>query len=111
MKARIKQYDVVTFVDGLLAHRLVQGQVGTIVEQYAPDAFGVEFADREGRTYALETLSAEQLLVLHYEPAYAPRYTDRAGGRKAPGFFVCYISCYNELCLHLINTMMLSEMR
>lgn len=71
MSGRIKQYDVVTLVDDLPEYRLVRGQVGTIVEQYAPDAFEVEFVDSLGRTYALETLSAEQLLVLHYEPAYA----------------------------------------
>ncbi len=63
--------DIAALVDGLPGHRLVRGQVGTIVEQYAPNAFEVEFADKDGRTYALETLSAEQLLVLHYEPAYA----------------------------------------
>lgn len=71
MKGRIKQYDVVTLVHDLPEHRLVRGQVGTVVEQYAPDAFEVEFADQDGRTYALVTLSAEHLLVLHYEPAYA----------------------------------------
>lgn len=71
MKARIRQYDVVTLVGDVPEHRLVRGQVGTIVEQYAPDAFEVEFADSMGRTYALTTLKAEHLLVLHYEPAYA----------------------------------------
>ena len=49
----------------------MRGQVGTVVEQYAPDAFDVEFADQYGRTYALATLKPENLLVLHYEPAYA----------------------------------------
>ncbi len=71
MKGQIQQYDVVTLVQDLPEHRLVRGQVGTVVEQYAPDAFEVEFADQAGRTYALATLSAEHLLVLHHEPAYA----------------------------------------
>ncbi len=71
MRSIIQQHDVVTLVYDLPEHRLVRGQVGTIVEQYAPDAFEVEFADSLGRTYALATLTAEHLLVLHYEPAYA----------------------------------------
>ena len=71
MKGQVKQYDVVTLVSDLPEHRLVRGQVGTIVEQYAPDAFEVEFMDQNGRTYALATLKAEDLLVLQYEPAYA----------------------------------------
>ena len=71
MKDRIKQYDVVTLVRDLPEHRLVRGQVGTVVEQYAPDAFEVEFADQNGRTYALITLNSEHLLALQYEPAYA----------------------------------------
>ena len=71
MKARIRQYAIIALVHDLPEHRLVRGQLGTVVEQYAPDVFEVEFADQDGRTYALETLSAEQLLVLHYEPAYA----------------------------------------
>ena len=71
MNGRIKQYDVVTLVHDLPEHRLVGGQVGTVVEQYAPDAFEVEFMDQNGRTYALATLTAEHLLVLQYEPAYA----------------------------------------
>ena len=71
MTGQIKQYDVVTLVHDLPEHRLVRGQVGTVVEQYAADAFEVEFMDRSGRTYALTTLKAENLLVLQYEPAYA----------------------------------------
>jgi len=45
--------------------------VGTIVEQYSPYAFEVEFVDNSGHTYALVTLKGRQLLVLHYEPAQA----------------------------------------
>lgn len=71
MNGQTKQYDVVTLFRDLPEHRLVRGQVGTVVEQYAPDAFEVEFMDQNGRTYALATLKAEHLLVLQYEPAYA----------------------------------------
>lgn len=47
---------------------LWKGQVGTIVEVYEPNVFEVEFVDLEGKTYALETLNASQLMQLHYAP-------------------------------------------
>ena len=64
----MKQYDVVALTEDLPPHGLVRGQVGTIVEQYAPDAFEVEFVDNSGHTYGLVTLKSRQLLILHYEP-------------------------------------------
>jgi hypothetical protein len=50
---------------------LRRGQVGTVVEELAPNVFEVEFSDNEGRTYAMLALNADQLLVLHYGPAEA----------------------------------------
>lgn len=41
--------------------------MGTLVEQYQADMFEVEFSDLCGHTYALVTLNANQLLVLHHE--------------------------------------------
>lgn len=64
-------YDVVTLTEDLPPHGLMRGQVGTIVEQYSPDAFEVEFVDNTGHTYALVTLHSKQLLALRYEPARA----------------------------------------
>ena len=49
----------------------VLGQVGTVVEQLAPDTFEVEFSDDNGKTYAQLPLRADQLLVLHYQPHQA----------------------------------------
>ncbi|MEZ4528732.1 MAG: DUF4926 domain-containing protein [Desulfobacterales bacterium] len=46
--------------------KLCRGQVGTIVEEYEPQVFEVEFSDINGRTYALETLKANQLMVLSW---------------------------------------------
>lgn len=69
MDRSIRQYDVVTLVKDLPKHGLLRGQVGTVVEQYAPEAFEVEFIDVNGRTYALATLQADQIMVLRYEPA------------------------------------------
>ncbi len=46
------------------------GQVGTIVEVYEEAEetnYLVEFADLQGHEYAMATLKADELLVLHYE--------------------------------------------
>jgi hypothetical protein len=47
---------------------LVRGQVGTVVESWAPGLFEVEFCDDNGKTYAMVALKADQLLQLHHEP-------------------------------------------
>jgi len=49
---------------------LVKGQVGTVVEDLAPGIYEVEFCDDSGRTYAMASLKAEQLLRLHHEPVH-----------------------------------------
>ncbi|MDF5722148.1 MAG: DUF4926 domain-containing protein [Rhizonema sp. PD37] len=49
---------------------LPSGQVGTIVEVYEEREefhYLVEFADTQGREYAMATLKAEEFLVLQYE--------------------------------------------
>jgi hypothetical protein len=65
----IKLLDVVALIEDLPESGLQRGQVGTVVEELAPGVFEVEFSDSQGRTYALLSLKAEQLLVLRYEPA------------------------------------------
>ena len=59
--------DTVALVEDVPALKLYRGQVGTIVEEYEPNVFEVEFSDLEGRTYALETLKASQLILLQYQ--------------------------------------------
>ena len=50
---------------------LWRGQVGTVVEILANGAaFEVEFSDKEGHTYESLGLRPEQLMVLHFEPAF-----------------------------------------
>jgi hypothetical protein len=66
-----KLLDVVALLEDIPDHGLRRGQVGTIVEELAPDAFEVEFSDDNGQTYALLALRVDQLIVLHYEPALA----------------------------------------
>ena len=63
--------DVVALTEDLPERNLRCGQVGTVVEELAPNVFEVEFSDNEGRTYAMLALNADQLLVLHYEPVEA----------------------------------------
>lgn len=68
MSKKIKLLDVVALIEDAPEVGLYQGQVGTIVEEYEPEVFEVEFSDTSGRAYALETLNANQLMVLHYRP-------------------------------------------
>lgn len=49
---------------------LIRGQVGTIVEVWAPGVYEVEFSDDQGRTYAMVVLRDEQLMQLHHKPVY-----------------------------------------
>jgi hypothetical protein len=60
--------DVVALTVDLPERGLGRGQVGTVVELLAPDAFEVEFCDNRGRTYACLALKASQLMILHHEP-------------------------------------------
>lgn len=52
---------------------LPTGQVGTIVEIYETESprYLIEFADLQGREYAMAILSANEVLALHYELAIA----------------------------------------
>ena len=47
---------------------LPRGQVGTVVEIYDEGkAFEVEFANKNGQTYALISLELEKLMLLHID--------------------------------------------
>ena len=64
---KMKLLDVVALLEDLPKLGLYRGQVGTIVEEYEPEVFEVEFSDATGRAYAIETLTASQLMLLHYQ--------------------------------------------
>jgi hypothetical protein len=66
----IEMHSVVALLENVPGEQMVRGQVGTIVGYWAPGVYEVEFSDNHGRTYALVTLRAEQLLVLHLESAH-----------------------------------------
>ena len=61
---------VVALLEDLPEADLVRGQVGTVVESWAPGVYEVEFADDNGRTYATVALKADQLMRLHHEPVH-----------------------------------------
>ena len=68
MTSKIRHLEAVALTEDLPQHGLVRGQVGTVVEAFADDAFEVEFSDDEGRTYASLALRPNQLMVLHHRP-------------------------------------------
>ena len=68
---QIKLLDLVALTEDIPERELRRGQVGTVVENLASGVYEVEFSDNEGRTFASLALKVVQLLVLHYEPAFA----------------------------------------
>lgn len=61
-------YDVVALLEDLPEHELRRGQVGTIVGEWQPGVYEVEFADTEGMAYALVALRRDQLMTLYWHP-------------------------------------------
>src|ERR1700676_3971935 len=65
----IELLSVVALLEDLPESGLVRGQVGAVVESWAPGVYEVEFSDDNGRTYAMVALRAERLMRLHHEPS------------------------------------------
>ena len=63
--------DVVALLADLPSEGLARGQVGTVVEMLDQGAVLVEFADNQGRAYAIVPCPRSELLVLHYVPQAA----------------------------------------
>jgi hypothetical protein len=68
--ADLELHSVVALLEDLSAEGLLRGQVGTVVENWAPGVYEVEFCDNEGRMYAMVALKAEQLMLLHHAPSH-----------------------------------------
>jgi len=64
----MKLLDVVALTEDLSELGLHRGQVGTIVDEYEPEVFEVEFSNLTGQAYAIETLNASQLMILYHQP-------------------------------------------
>jgi uncharacterized protein YegP (UPF0339 family) len=80
-------FDVVRVVESGIAAGLGAGAEGTAVEVLEPGVFEVEFADEDGRAYAIEPFRAEQLVLIHPAEHRRPRtgtvfevYKDDEGG-------------------------------
>lgn len=65
----IKILDVVALLKDRPAEKLLRGQIGTVVECYGNSDFEVEFSDNNGKTISLLTLSTDEIMLLHSEPA------------------------------------------
>jgi hypothetical protein len=61
----IELLDTVALVCDVPELGLAAGEVGTVVEVFSQDDFEVEFVDKDGRTYGLHALRANQLVALH----------------------------------------------
>ncbi|QOC91775.1 DUF4926 domain-containing protein [Micromonospora craniellae] len=59
-------YDVVALREGIPDENLAPGAVGTIVHvfDHVPAAYEVEFADSDGRTVSMVTLTTDQIRPL-----------------------------------------------
>jgi len=79
MVGGIKMHDVVVLLQDVhtkhfesgQALLLRCGQIGTVVMSYKDGACEVEFADRDGRAFAILSLRPDQLMVLHDTPDFA----------------------------------------
>jgi hypothetical protein len=79
MQSELKIHDVLALLEDVPARHfesgrpllLHRGQIGTVVMTYEDRAVEVEFADRDGRTYALLPIQPNKLMVLHDAPDYA----------------------------------------
>jgi hypothetical protein len=79
MIGEIKMHDVVALMQDVRTKHfesgqpvlLRRGQIGTVVMIYQDGAYEVEFADRDGRAFALLPLRPDQLMVLHDTPDFA----------------------------------------
>jgi hypothetical protein len=71
MESKIPLLQTVALLEDMPEHGLTRGQVGTVVEDLAPNVYEVEFSDNDGRTYATLAIRADHLMVLRYNPERA----------------------------------------
>ena len=81
---QIQEYDLVAIDRDIYAtHKetnepilLRKGQVGTVVMDLDGESFLIDFADGERTTYAMETVSADRLIPLLYNPVMLQSQTN-----------------------------------
>ena len=80
VNSEIQMHDVVALLEEVPARHfatnadltLRRGQMGTVVMTYDGSAYEVEFADAEGRAFAILPISVEKLMLLYDAPAAVP---------------------------------------
>ena len=75
----LSNLDVVVLSEDQPGHGLKKGDLGTVVEIYAPDAVEVEFVTASGRTQALVTLRSSAVREVGDNDLVAVRPAARAG--------------------------------
>jgi hypothetical protein len=76
MNGEIQMHSLVALLDDMPASHfatgapltLRRGQIGTVVMTYDGTAFEVEFADAQGRAFAIMPIPAGKLMLLHDAP-------------------------------------------
>ena len=77
MNSEIQMHDLVAPTEDIATRHFLtgapltlrRGQIGTVVMTYDGSAFEVEFADAQGRAFALLPIAADRLLLLHDAPS------------------------------------------
>lgn len=69
----IRELDTVVLVRDVPEAGLCAGDLGAIVQVYAPDAFEVEFVTASGRTQAVQTLTLADVRPVHDDDLLAVR--------------------------------------
>lgn len=67
----ISLLDVIVLLSDVAAYKLRKGSLGTVVELLGKGLYLVEFADANGMTYAMPSLTDSQLLKVYQEPVAA----------------------------------------
>jgi hypothetical protein len=73
MEKKFKLLDSVAILREMPHHRVLLGQVGTIVEILSDVDYEVEFSDKNGETIAEFSVPADDLLLLHHSLEYSPK--------------------------------------
>lgn len=68
---RIEIHGVVALLEDIPEFDLLRGHVGTVVEQWAPGVYEVEFSGQDGVPFAMAAIPGDKLMVLHHEAAHA----------------------------------------
>ena len=74
----VKVLDAVVLARDLPGHCLKKGDIGAVVEVYAPDGLEVEFVTGAGKTQALVTLNAQDVRPIGKSEILSARPLDAA---------------------------------